>query len=94
MELWIIPCFLILLMQAGLALVNTGLCRAKNAAHTMSMNFLAYALGVTGFWACGFALMCGGAASPRTLPVDGDTSPNSPAYAICSASASARIGGD
>src|SRR5207237_593484 len=32
----------------------------KNAAHTMSMNFLAYALSLTGFFVCGFALMCGG----------------------------------
>ena len=48
-------------MQAGFALVETGLCRAKNAAHTMSMNFLVYALGMTGFFICGFAFMCGGA---------------------------------
>ena len=63
MELWILPCFLIVLMQAGFALLETGLGRAKNAAHTMSMNFLAYSLGMTAFWAVGFALMCGGAAS-------------------------------
>lgn len=67
MELWIIPCFLILLMQAGFALLETGLCRAKNAAHTMSMNFMAYALGITAFWAVGFALMCGGAASRQSV---------------------------
>ena len=59
--LWILPCFMVVLMQAGFALLETGLCRAKNAAHTMSMNFLAYALGITAFWALGFALMCGGA---------------------------------
>ncbi|MGE5611977.1 MAG: ammonium transporter, partial [Bacillota bacterium] len=53
--------FLVMFMQAGFALVETGLCRAKNAAHTMSMNFLVYALGMTGFFICGFAFMCGGA---------------------------------
>ncbi|HZZ42933.1 MAG TPA: ammonium transporter [Tepidisphaeraceae bacterium] len=53
--------FLVMFMQAGFALVETGLCRAKNAAHTMSMNFLVYALGMTGFFICGYAFMCGGA---------------------------------
>jgi Amt family ammonium transporter len=52
--------FLVMFMQAGFALVETGLCRAKNAAHTMSMNFMVYGLGMLGFWACGFAFMCGG----------------------------------
>jgi Amt family ammonium transporter len=52
--------FLVIFMQAGFALVETGLCRAKNASHTMSMNFLVYALGMFGFFVTGFALMCGG----------------------------------
>ena len=34
--------FLVMFMQAGFALVETGLCRAKNAGHTMSMNFMIY----------------------------------------------------
>jgi Amt family ammonium transporter len=53
--------FLVMFMQAGFALVETGLCRAKNASHTMSMNFMVYALGMIGFFICGFAFMCGGA---------------------------------
>ena len=52
--------FLVIFMQAGFALVETGLIRAKNAAHTFTMNFLVYGLGMFGFFACGFALMCGG----------------------------------
>src|SRR5262249_6312581 len=52
--------FLVIFMQAGFALVETGLIRAKNAAHTMSMNFAVYGLGMLGFFVCGFALMCGG----------------------------------
>jgi Amt family ammonium transporter len=52
--------FLVMFMQAGFAMVETGLIRAKNAAHTMSMNFMVYALGMCGFWVCGFAFMCGG----------------------------------
>jgi Amt family ammonium transporter len=52
--------FLVMFMQAGFALVETGLIRAKNASHTFSMNFMVYALGMFGFFVCGFALMCGG----------------------------------
>src|SRR5205085_9092196 len=33
----------------------------KNAAHTMSMNLLVYAVSMLGFFVCGFAFMCGGA---------------------------------
>jgi ammonium transporter, Amt family len=51
--------FLVMFMQAGFALVETGLCRAKNASHTMLMNFLVYVLGLTGFWVAGFAIMFG-----------------------------------
>ncbi|HEX3595544.1 MAG TPA: ammonium transporter [Polyangiaceae bacterium] len=52
--------FLVIFMQAGFALVETGLIRAKNASHTISMNFCVYALGMFGFFVTGFALMCGG----------------------------------
>src|SRR5260370_2592370 len=31
--------YLVMFMQAVFALVETGLCRAKNARHTMAMNF-------------------------------------------------------
>ncbi len=57
--------FLVMFMQAGFALVETGLCRAKNAGHTMSMNFMIYPLGMLGFYVCGFALMFGGMADPN-----------------------------
>ncbi len=40
--------FLVMFMQAGFALVETGLCRAKNSAHTMAMNFMIYPLGHAG----------------------------------------------
>ena len=51
--------FLVMFMQAGFALVETGLTRAKNAAHVMATNFMIYGLGMLGFWVCGFALMFG-----------------------------------
>src|SRR5258708_12775557 len=34
--------FLVMFMQAGFAIVETGLCRAKNANHTMIMTFILY----------------------------------------------------
>ena len=48
--------FLVMFMQAGFAMVEGGLSRAKNATHTMAMNFMIYPLGALGFWAYGFAL--------------------------------------
>jgi len=47
--------FLVMFMQAGFAMVETGMCRAKNAAHTFAMNFMIYPLGGLGFWVYGFA---------------------------------------
>ena len=52
--------FLIVLIQAGFALVDTGLVRAKNVAHTMATGVLAYAVSLLGFWAIGFGLQMGG----------------------------------
>ena len=54
---WVLVCgFLVMFMQAGFALVETGLCRSKNAAHVMAMNFMIYPLACFGFWVYGFAL--------------------------------------
>jgi Amt family ammonium transporter len=54
--------FLVMFMHLGFALAETGLCRAKNAAHTMSMNLMVYALASLAFWGYGFALGWGNAA--------------------------------
>ncbi len=48
--------FLVMFMQAGFMLVETGLCRAKNSAHTSAMNLLIYPLGGLGFFIYGFAI--------------------------------------
>src|SRR5512142_3033958 len=58
---WVLlAAFLVMFMQAGFALVETGFIRARNAAHTMAMNFVIYPVGVLGFWAVGYGLMLGG----------------------------------
>ncbi len=59
--------FLVMFMQAGFALVETGFTRAKNAAHTMLMNFMIYGLGMLGFFVAGFGLMFGGIGGLATL---------------------------
>src|SRR5439155_5936108 len=48
--------FLVMFMQAGFMLVETGLCRAKNSSHTAAMNLMIYPLGGLGFWLYGFAI--------------------------------------
>lgn len=52
--------FLVLFMQAGFALLTTGLVRKKNAAHLMMLNFAAYVIAFLGYYALGFAFQFGG----------------------------------
>jgi Amt family ammonium transporter len=59
--------FLVMFMQAGFAMVETGLTRAKNVAHTMAMNFMIYPLGMLGFYVAGFAIMFGGFGALGTM---------------------------
>ena len=65
---WTLVCgFLVMFMQAGFAMAETGFTRAKNAGHTMAMNFMIYALGLLGYWICGFALQMGGCGGQAAL---------------------------
>jgi ammonium transporter, Amt family len=59
--------FLVMFMQAGFALVETGFTRAKNVAHTMMMNFMIYVIGMTGYWIMGYAIQMGGVGALGTL---------------------------
>src|SRR5919109_790985 len=59
--------FLVMFMQAGFAMVETGFTRAKNAAHTFAMNFMVYGIGMLAYWAVGFALQAGGLGPMSTL---------------------------
>jgi ammonium transporter, Amt family len=45
----LISAFLVMFMQLGFAMVETGFTRAKNAVHTMAMNFAIYPIGVVGW---------------------------------------------
>ena len=59
--------FLVMFMQAGFAMVESGLCRVKNANHTYMMNFTVYACGLFAYWLIGFAIQMGGAAGNGNL---------------------------
>jgi len=59
--------FLVMFMQAGFAIVETGLCRAKNANHTMMMNFMVYGVGMFAYWLIGFAIQMGGVGAVANL---------------------------
>jgi Amt family ammonium transporter len=59
--LWVvIGAVLVIFMQAGFALVETGFCRAKHAAHVVSTNFAIFGLGFVGYFLVGYAFMFGG----------------------------------
>jgi ammonium transporter, Amt family len=65
---WTLVCgFLVMFMQAGFALAETGFTQAKNAGHTMAMNFMVYVVGMLGYWICGFAIQMGGVGGVATL---------------------------
>ena len=69
--LWIIVgAVLVIFMQAGFALVETGFCRAKHAAHVVSTNFAIFGLGFVAFFLVGYAFMFGGFSYPGVFGYD------------------------
>jgi Amt family ammonium transporter len=55
----LISVFLVIFMQAGFAMMETGFTRAKNAGHTMAMTMMVFVFGVLGYWVSGYALQTG-----------------------------------
>ena len=56
--LWLcVAAFLVFFMQAGFAMVETGLTRAKNSVNIMMKNLLDFSFGALLFWAIGYAIM-------------------------------------
>jgi len=69
--LWIvIGAVLVIFMQAGFALVETGFCRAKHAAHVVSTNFAIFGLGFVAYFCVGYAFMFGGFSFPNLFGYD------------------------
>lgn len=58
--MWVtITGFLVMFMNAGFCMLETGMCRQKNAVNVLSKNLIVFALSTIAFWAIGFGLMFG-----------------------------------
>lgn len=58
--IWVlIAAALVMLMQAGFAMVETGFTRAKNAGNIIMKNLMDFCIGTPAFWFLGFGLMFG-----------------------------------
>ena len=69
---WVLLCgFLVMFMQVGFAMFETGFTRAKNAVNTMAMNLVIYPVGLFGFWIMGYGLMMGGVSNWPSLKTIG-----------------------
>ena len=55
-----IAAILVIFMNAGFGMLETGFCRQKNAVNVLSKNLIVFGLAVLAFWAIGFSLMFGG----------------------------------
>ena len=55
----LVAAFLVFLMQAGFALVETGMTRAKNAVNICMKNLMDFSVGSLAFWLIGFGVMFG-----------------------------------
>ena len=57
---WVLStAFLVFFMNAGFALVESGLCQAKNCVNILAKNYVVFAVASIGFFVLGFGLMFG-----------------------------------
>lgn len=57
---WVLlAAFLVFFMNLGFAMVESGLCRAKNTVNILAKNFMVFAISSISFWAIGWGLMFG-----------------------------------
>ncbi len=58
--LWVmVAACLVFFMNAGFAMLETGLCQSKNAVNILAKNFIVFAVSSLAFWVIGFGLMFG-----------------------------------
>ena len=50
---------LVIFMNAGFGMLETGFCRQKNAVNILSKNLIVFAIATIAYWAIGYALMYG-----------------------------------
>lgn len=57
---WVLfTAFLVFFMNLGFAMVESGLCRAKNSVNILAKNFIVFAIASVSFWLIGWGLMFG-----------------------------------
>ena len=60
-NLWLlIAAVLVIFMNAGFAMVESGMCRQKNAVNILAKNLIVFAIAVSAYWLIGYSLMYGG----------------------------------
>ncbi|MEO1760546.1 MAG: ammonium transporter [Cyanobacteria bacterium J06629_18] len=58
--LWVaVAAFLVIFMNAGFGMLETGMCRQKNAVNILSKNLIVFALATLAFYVIGFGIMFG-----------------------------------
>ena len=59
-NIWIVVAsILVIFMNAGFGMLETGFCRQKNAVNILTKNLIVFALATLSFWAMGYALAFG-----------------------------------
>jgi Amt family ammonium transporter len=60
-NIWVlIAAFLVIFMNAGFGMLETGFCRQKNAVNILTKNLIVFALATLAYWFIGFSIMFGG----------------------------------
>jgi len=55
----LVASILVIFMNAGFGMLETGFCRQKNAVNILSKNLIVFAVATIAYWAIGYALMYG-----------------------------------
>lgn len=55
----VVSAYLVFFMNLGFAMVESGLCRSKNATNILAKNFIVFAISSLAFWILGWGLMFG-----------------------------------
>ncbi len=56
----LVASILVIFMNAGFAMLETGFCRQKNAVNILAKNLIVFAVATIAYWAVGYAIMYGG----------------------------------
>ncbi len=64
---------LVIFMNAGFGMLETGFCRQKNAVNILAKNLIVFAIATLAYWAIGYGLMYGGSADDAGVWTGGST---------------------